>query len=161
MRRPSAARRWRSNRSWPTTTPPSPTSADDLAGSHVHLGVLLSATGKPSEAEAECRKALASTKSWSTTTPPFTEFRFGLAWSHTSLGGLLSNTGKSSEAEAEYRKALAIHQKLVDDNPAVTEFRLNLASSHDEPRRAAVEYGQVIGSGGRVRQGAGDPAEAG
>ena len=52
-------RRWRSSRSWPTTTPPSPTSAASLADSHNNLGLLLSQTGKPAEAEAEYREALA------------------------------------------------------------------------------------------------------
>ena len=112
-RRPSTARRWRSSRSWPTTTPPSPTSAATWRYSHNNLGILLSSTGKP------------------------------------------------SEAEAEYRKALAIQQKLADDNPAVTEFRSRLALSHNNLGCAAVEYGQAIGGGGRVPQGAGDPAEAG
>ena len=177
-RRPSTARRWRSSRSWPTTTPPSPNSAatwrtatttsasccrtrasrrrrrpssarrwricqkladdnpavtefrSDLAASHVNLGILLSDTGKPAEAEAEFRKALAIRQKLADDNPAVTEFRSGLADSHNDLGILLSNTGKPAEAEAEFRKALAIWQKLADDNPAVTGFRSNLAGSH-------------------------------
>ena len=122
-RRPSTARRWRSCRSWPTTTPPSPTSASDLASSHNNLGSLLSSTGKPAEAEAEYRKALAIQQKLADDNPAVTDFRSSLANSHNNLGVLLSSTGKPAEAEAEYRKALAIRQKLADDNPAVTEFR--------------------------------------
>ena len=42
----------------------------DLAVSHDSLGAVLWQTGKPSEAEAEYRKAVAIARSWPTTTPP-------------------------------------------------------------------------------------------
>ena len=57
-RRPSSAGRWRSGRSWPPTTPPSPTSAAAWRQPQ-RLGILLTETGRPSEAEAEYRRALA------------------------------------------------------------------------------------------------------
>ena len=79
----------------------------------------------------------------------------------TTTSAACCRSSKPSEAEAEFRKALAIQQKLADDNPAVTEFRSSLAQSHSNLGRPAGEYGQVIGSGGRVPQGAGDPTEAG
>ena len=130
-RRPSTARRWRSGRSWPTTTPPSPNSAADLADSHNNLGILLSETGRPAEAEAEYRTALAIQQKLADDNPAVTEFRSDLAGSHNNLGNLLSADGQAAEAEAEYRAALAIQQKLADDNPAVTDFRSRLANSHD------------------------------
>ena len=65
-------------------------------------------TGKPAEAEAEYRKALAIYQKLADDNPAVTEFRSRLADSHNNLGWLLSNTGKPAEAEAEYRKALAI-----------------------------------------------------
>ena len=173
-RRPSTAGRWRSIRSWPTTTPPSPIPqrpgvepqqprlvavahgqagggggrvpqgagdpqklADDhpavtgfrdsLAHNHINLGHVLSSMGKPSEAEAEYRQALAIYQKLADDNPAVTDFRSYLASSHYSLGILLRETGKPAEAEAEYRKAMAIHQKLADDNPAVTDFRNSLA----------------------------------
>ena len=52
-RRPSSAGRWRSTRSWPTTTPPSPNSAAAWRGATTTSGWLLVGTGKPAEAEAE------------------------------------------------------------------------------------------------------------
>ena len=94
-----------------------------LAASHNNLGKLLSNTGKPAEAEAECRKALEIQQKLIGDHPAVTEFRSSLADSHFNLGILLSNTGKPAEAEAEFRKALAIRQKLVDDNPSVIDFR--------------------------------------
>ena len=107
-RRPSSARRWRSSRSWPTTTPPSPNSAAAWRTATYNLGILLGETGKPAEAEAEYRKALALWQKLADDNPAVTEFRSGLAESHGCLGALLSKTGKPAEAEAEFRKAVAI-----------------------------------------------------
>ncbi len=91
-----------------------------LARSHYFLGILLSNTGKPAEAEAEFRKSMALLQKLADDDPAVTDFRDDLAYSHNDLGNVLSKTGKPAEAEAEYRKALAIRQKLVDDNPADT-----------------------------------------
>ena len=106
------------------------------------LADLLSNTGKPAEAEAEYRKALAIWQKLADDNPAVTGFRSSLADSHFDLGILLSNTGKPAEAEAEYRKALAIRQKLVDDNPSVIDFRDGL--SYDYLRVAALQawFGQ-------------------
>ena len=129
-RRPSTARRWRSTRSWPTTTPPSPNSAAAWRISHLQPRHPAAQTGKPAEAEAEYRAALAIYRKLADDHPAVTEFRRGLADSHILLGNLLSQTGKAAEAEAEYRTALAIYRKLADDHPAVTEFRRGLAVGH-------------------------------
>ena len=152
---------WRSSRSWPTTTPPSPTSAAAWRTATSTSAILLSNTGKPAEAEAEYRKALALWQKLADDNPAVTEFRSSLAWSHHALGNLLSNTGKPAEAEAEYRKALAIRQKLADDNPAVTGLPQQPGGQPLQPRHPAVGDGQASGGGGRVPQGGGDPAEAG
>ena len=79
---------------------------------------------------------------------------------HQPSASCCEHTGKPAEAEAEYRKALAIQQKLADDNPALTEFRTSLAGSHNNLGYGCRD-GQAGGGGGRVPQGAGDPAEAG
>ena len=84
-RRPSTARRWRSGRSWPTTTPPSPNSAAAWRQPH-NLGILLSNTGKPAEAEAEYRKAMAIHQKLVDDNPAVTDFRSNLARSHNNLG---------------------------------------------------------------------------
>ena len=149
-RKPSTARRWRSGRSWPTTTPPSPTFRSSLAISHSSLGILLAeragrrrrrpsppGAGDPAEAgRRQPRRHRVPQPVWRPAT--------------TTSATLLSQTGKLKEAEAEYRAALAIHAKLADDNPAVTEFRSRLASIHNnlgvllsqtgKPAEAEAEY---------------------
>ena len=87
-------------------------------------------TGKPAEAEAEYRKALAIRQKLADDNPADTYFRSRLAASHINLGVLLSTTGKPAEAEAECRKGLAIRQKLVDDNPSVIGFRGGLSDDY-------------------------------
>ena len=91
-RRPSTARRWRSRRSWPTTTPPSPTSQPPGGQPH-NLGILLAGSGQPAEAEAEYRTALAIYRKLADDNPAVTDFRSRLADSHHNLGILLSRIG--------------------------------------------------------------------
>ena len=149
-RRPSTARRWRSSRSWPTPTPPSPNSAAPWRLGHNNLGILLTETGRSAAAETEYRKAMAIQQELADANPGVIDFRKSLASTHHNLGWLLHQTGESSEAAAEYREALAILQKLADDNPSVTEFHSRLALSHNnlafllshtgEPSEATAEY---------------------
>ena len=68
-RRLSAARRWRSCRSWWTKIPASRVPAVGWQCA-TELGLLLLQTGKPAEAEAECRKAEALCGSWPRIIPP-------------------------------------------------------------------------------------------
>ncbi len=160
-RRPSTARRWRSGRSWPTTTPPSPNSAAAWRPATTFSADLLSNTGKPAEAEAEYRKAMALYQKLADDDPAVTEFRSDLAWSHRSLADLLSKTGKPAEAEAEYRKALATLAEAGRRQPRRHRIPQQPGGQPLQPRHPAVEDGQASGGGGRVPQGAGDPAEAG
>jgi tetratricopeptide (TPR) repeat protein len=85
--------------------------------------------GKPSEAEAEYRRAIASFQKLADENPAVTDFRSRLADSHVALGFLLSQTGKPAEAEGEYRKGLAIQQKLADDNPRIPAYRDDTANT--------------------------------
>ena len=108
----------------------------------LRLADLLSKTGKPAEAEAEFRKALAIRQKLADDNPAATGFRSGLADSHFDLGILLSNTGKPAEAEAEFRKALAIRQKLVDDNPSDIDLRDGLSSDYLRVAALQAWFGQ-------------------
>ena len=120
--------RWRSARSWPTTTPPSPNSAAAWRTATTTSASCCRETGRPAEAEAEFRTALALHQKLAEDNPAVTEFRSGLAHSHHEpRPSCWRQTGRPAEAEAEFRTALAIYQKLADDNPAVTEFRSGLA----------------------------------
>jgi eukaryotic-like serine/threonine-protein kinase len=69
-----------------------------LAYQHQSIGALLFQTGKPSEAEAEDRKALAIQQKLADDNPAVTDFRSRLADSHHSLGILLSERGRPPEA---------------------------------------------------------------
>ena len=143
-RRPSTARRWRSGGSWLRTTPPSGEFRSSLARRPTTTSAsCVKYTGRPAEAEAEYREALAIRRKLVDDNPADTEFRNRLAVSHNNLGILLSQTGKPSEAEAEYREALAIRRKLADDNPAVTDFRSGLAQSHNSLGSLLAETGKL------------------
>ena len=95
--------------------------------------------------------------------PPGRRTRPGVTWRPRSTGSASCCGRRASrpEAEAELRKALAIRQRLADDNPAVTEFRGDLHATHHNLGVLLAERGKASDGGGRVPQGAGDPAEAG
>ena len=132
-----------------------------LAHLMTELGTLLSATGDPSGAEGEYRRALAITEELAADHPAVTQFRRSLSASHNFLGLLLAGTGRPKEAEAELRRALEIAEELAADHPAVTESRSRLAARPLQHRPPAGGYGPADGGGGRVPPGAGDPGEAG
>ncbi len=106
-------------------------------------------TGKPAEAEAECRTALASLQKLVDDDPAVRDFRFCLAMGHFNLGIPLLQMGKPAEAEAECRTASVIMQKLVDENPAAFIFRGRLAN-------ALCCLGDAVRSLGRAAEAKGD-----
>ncbi len=98
--------------------------------SHLNLGSLLSKTGKPSEAEAEHRKALAIQQKLANDNPAVTDFRSRLADSHSQLAMLLSQNGEPAKA-LDFRQAYEIYQKLADGNhtTSASHWRLSNATS--------------------------------
>ena len=153
-RRPSTARRWRSSRSWPTTTPPSPNSAAAWRPATTTSANCCRKRASRRRRRPSTARRMAIQQKLADDNPAVTDFRSGLADSHNDLGDLLSETGKPAEAEVEFRKAMAIQQKLADDNPAVTEFRSVLAYSHinlgnllshmGKPAEAEAEYRKAL-----------------
>ena len=128
-RRPSTARRWRSDRSWPTTTPPSPPIPRAAwQEATIDLGRLLSNTGKSSEAEAEYRKALAILQKLADDNPAITSIQSGLAYSLRLIGWQLAQAGKTDEAIGYYTREEAIRQKLAEASSATPEDRDSLAN---------------------------------
>src|SRR5262249_43971059 len=103
---------------------PRPEFRADLAGAHLHLGVLLRDQGRVKEAEAEYAEALPIQKQLADAFPNLPDFGQGLAYGHHHLGQLHEQTGRLKEAEAAYRDALNILKKVAD------EFPLR-ASSHE------------------------------
>ena len=68
-------RRWRSCRSWPTTTPPSPNSAATWRSATTTSATCCAATGQASEAEAEYRAGDGDLQKLADDNPAVTEFR--------------------------------------------------------------------------------------
>ena len=107
--------------------------------------MVLTQTGKPAEAEAEFRQALAIYQKLADDNPAVTGFRGSLGDNHYNLGVLLSITGRAAEAEAEHRKALAIHQKLADDNPRIPGYRRSMT-------RCLNNIGDLLTDAGRATE---------
>ncbi len=89
----------------------------NLAVSHHNLGRLLSRTGKPAEAEAGYRAALAIFQKLADDNPAVMYFRSSLAFSHNSLGTLLNDSGKPAEAVAEYCRGRRCSRSLSTTTP--------------------------------------------
>src|SRR5262249_53213382 len=109
-----------------------------LARSHLSIGVVRWATGKPAEALQAHRKALAIRQKLADANPTVTDFQYRLADSYDSIGWSLLMMGKPVESAEACRKASDIMQKLVDDNPANTWYQLDLASFQTNLGRALV-----------------------
>ena len=84
-----------------------------------------------------------------------------LADCRSQLGRLLHSPGHEDDALSVYRLARADQEALAAVAGATAESRRDLAATIHRVATPARGDGQDIGSGGRVPQGAGDPAEAG
>ncbi len=93
----------------------SPTSAYCLAFVHSNLGLLLLQTGKPAEAEAECRKALAILQKLADDNPAVTLFGDRLAFALIDLGDVVRSLGRADEAKGCYDRAIASEGTRVQD----------------------------------------------
>jgi hypothetical protein len=91
---------------------------------------MLDQTGKPEDALAEFRKALAIWQKPADANPSVTWFQSDLAQHHYGVGCMLSKTGKLEAALESHFKAVAIRQKLADANPANTQIQTDLAWSY-------------------------------
>ncbi len=142
-------------RRWPRSTGASPEARRDLGDTVNRIGRLLANTGRPREAEAEYRKALAIRQALADENPDVSEFRSSLAASHNNLGLVLADTGRAPEGEAEQRKALAIRQA---GRPESRRLALPRARGGQplQPRHAPPGDGPAVGGGGRAAQGPGD-----
>jgi serine/threonine-protein kinase len=124
---------------------PTDAARSSLALGHLGTGLVYSETGKPEEAMASYRKALAIRQKLADVNPAVTQFQTDLANNHRFIGLLLWNTGKPEEAMLAFRQGLAIFQKLADANPAVTEFQVGLAKSHNN-------IGVLLKAGGKLEE---------
>ena len=74
--------------------------------------MLLSKTGKPAEAEAEYRKALAIQQKLADDNPTMLDYREFAASGYTDLADLHRRLGRTAEAKGGYGRAIAIREAL-------------------------------------------------
>ena len=144
-------------RSWPTTTPPSPTSAARLALTHNNLGLLLRNMGRPSEAEAEYRKGPGDPAEAGRRQPrrhrfPQTDWPAATSISASCCWRRASRRRRRPSTDGRWSST----QKLADDNPAVTDYRDRLALATSTSRLPAVADGQAVEAEAEYRKAAGD-----
>ena len=121
---------------------------------------MLRTTGKPAEAEAEFRNALAILQKLADDNPAVTEFRSGLGYSHFNLGLLLSyRASRRRRRPSSARRWRSGRSWSTTAPPSPNSAAPGVESPR--ARQPAVENGQAGGGGGRVPHRAGDPAEAG
>jgi eukaryotic-like serine/threonine-protein kinase len=127
---------------------------DGLANGQLDLGILLSQTGRPSEAEAEQRKAVALYEKLTAENPESLNHRYGLAGALYYLGDVIRPLGRAAEARKVYERAIAIHERLAKDS-SKPWFRSLLAHSlrrHGlavrdlgDPAQAAADVQRALG----------------
>ena len=155
-RRPSTARRWRSNRSWPTTTPPSPSSAAAcrshngsascwrIRASYRSGGRVPQGTGDPTEAGRR--------------QPPVTQFRNAASATTTSAGYFSGQVIGSGGRVPQGAGAATEAGRRQPHHPPISEAIWQTACV---AHRLAARAGRKNGRGDRLlHAGRGDPAEA-
>ena len=159
-RRPSSARRWRSTRSWPTTTPPSPTSAAPGEQPHRTSASCCRRWASRRRRRPSAARRWRSGRSWPTTTPPSPNSAAPGAQPRATSASCCrrraSRRRRRPSTARRWRSARSWPTTTPPSPTSATTWRGVTAA-----RRPAVEDGQAGGGGGRVPQGAGDPAEAG
>ena len=129
-RRPSTARRWRSEQKLADDNPAIPSFQRDLADSLLRIGWQLAQAGKTDEAigyytrEEAIRQKLAEASS---ATP---EDRDSLANCQTNMADVLRRSGRLDEALAACERALAVREPLVEAHPEVRDYRAGLGETY-------------------------------
>ena len=114
--------------------------------------MLLSATGKPSEAQAELRKAIALHQKLAEDDPKSPDHREGLANGHCELSHALRSVGRPAEAKSGYDRAITLLEKLVKDGPTRTFSRSLLAASLRGRGLARRDLGDPAGAAADTRR---------
>jgi tetratricopeptide (TPR) repeat protein len=100
----------------------------ELAAGYQLIGYGQQLAGKPAEALAAYKQALAIRQELADLNPNVTDLQSNLSSTHQVTGWALNQTGKPAEALAELEQAIAIMQKLADANPDVMEWQTELAN---------------------------------
>ena len=109
--------------------------------------------GKPVEALASYRKALAISQSVLARHPSDGKARQVVAQSDEGLGLLLAFQGKAAEGLEHFREAMKLRQALADSDPRNVETRLDLA-------RAYEDQGDILGGARGINLGRTDEARS-
>ena len=132
------------------------------AQGHNDLGILLSDTGKPAEAEAEYREAPGIRQKLADDYPAITEFRSRLAASHHNLGHPAGGDGQAVGGGGRVSPGHGDSiEKLADDDPAVTAFRANWRTPLQPRRPAARRRNRLSEAEAEYPRGGGTLTEAG
>jgi serine/threonine protein kinase/tetratricopeptide (TPR) repeat protein len=118
------------------------------------VGNIQSRLGRPVEAEAAYRQAVALQGELADAFPDWPVYRQDLALSQDNLGSLLTKVGRLTEAEQAHRRALPLWERLTADFPTEPRYRAGLSWSRtrlgtmlaatDRPREAERAFRQAI-----------------
>src|SRR5262249_25868974 len=98
--------------------PAVPSFRGGLGQNHANLGLLLFQIGRPSEAEDECRTALAIQQKLADDYPAETLFRRQLALTLNTLGDVVRSRGPAAEARHLHEREMDRREPLIRKNPA-------------------------------------------
>ena len=137
-RRPSTARRWRLWQKLADDNPAVTEFRSGLADSHdFNLGILLSSTGKPAEAEAEYRKALAIRQKLVDDNPSVIDFRDDLSYDYLRVAALQAWFGQDKELSSTCEKLLSLAKDTEDPKLADKAAKCCSLRQADPKRREA------------------------
>ena len=123
-----------------------------LAVTVSRIGLLLSQTGKPTEAESEYRRALEIRQKLAADNPKLADHRDDVASGHTNLSVLRRRLGRPAEAKGGCEQANAIHEALVQEFPKVPVYRNHLAYSYFRRGLARGDLGEYAGAAADARR---------
>jgi serine/threonine protein kinase/Flp pilus assembly protein TadD len=102
----------------------------DLATNHSNLGLLLTATNRPEEAEKAYQDARPLLEKLVADNEAEAIYRYALACVHKNQGQLLLAGGRLAKAEEAFARALDLLQKLAADSPTRPTYRQALGATH-------------------------------
>ena len=119
---------------------------------HYALGLMLSRTGRPAEAEAEYREALPIIQKLADDNPTNPVFAPTSRLSTHNLGAAVHSLSRAAEARDCYDRAIVVIEPLVQKSPTDTMFRAHLARNLRHRGLARGDVGDARRSSGRIQR---------
>jgi tetratricopeptide (TPR) repeat protein len=129
-----------------------PDDRSQVAWMLVDLGPVLYQAGRPLEAEAEFREALATWQKMADDHPNYSECRDGMASGQSGLSDLLRRLGRTAEARDAAQRAVALREALVRENSDSPTAPRGLASSLHSRAMARLDLGETAGAAADARR---------